>query len=178
MTRSEINGPQTSECRPACRLDRGDPVIVDEAVDKRRAVAIESRLRPVGQEADRNAGLPEAITPCFWYLERIERIHSARWPLSQVRWYPKMLRPKSIDQQMLATKGLAGDSVSASLRSQPPRPHCFRNGSLGPAASHRPAPGKCWNHCALHASEYGSLLRLIDNGYRMTQCSGGVRQGR
>jgi hypothetical protein len=28
-----------------------------------------------------------------------------------------MLRPKSIDQQMLATKGLAGDSVSASLRS-------------------------------------------------------------
>jgi hypothetical protein len=44
MTRSEINGPQTSECRPACRLDRGDPVIVDEAVDKRRAVAIESRL--------------------------------------------------------------------------------------------------------------------------------------
>ena len=136
------------------------------------------RLRPVGQEADRNAGLPEAITPCFWYLERIERIHSARWPLSQVRWYPKMLRPKSIDQQMLATKGLAGDSVSASLRSQPPRAHCFRNGSLGPAASHRPALGKCWNHCALHASEYGSQLRLIDNGYRMTQCSGGVRRGR
>jgi hypothetical protein len=79
MTRSEINGPQTSECRPACRLDRGDPVIVDEAVDKRRAVVIESRLRPVGQKADRNAG---------------------------------------------------------------------------------------------------SQLRLIDNGYRMTQCSGGVRQGR
>jgi hypothetical protein len=42
MTRSEINGRQTSECRPACRLDRRDPVIVDEQVDKRRAVAIES----------------------------------------------------------------------------------------------------------------------------------------
>jgi hypothetical protein len=100
----------------ACRLDRRDPVIVDEAVDKRRAVAIDS-LRPVGQEADRNAGLPDAITPCFWYLERLERIHSARCLLSQVRWYPTMLRPKSIDQQMLATKGLVGDSASPSLRS-------------------------------------------------------------
>jgi hypothetical protein len=40
-TRSEINGRQTSECRPACRLDRRDPVIVDEEVDKRRVVAIE-----------------------------------------------------------------------------------------------------------------------------------------
>jgi hypothetical protein len=44
VTRSEIKGRQTSECRPACRLDRRDPFIVDEAVDKRRAVAIESRL--------------------------------------------------------------------------------------------------------------------------------------
>jgi hypothetical protein len=35
--------------------------------------------------------------------------------MSRVRWYPTMLRPKSIDQQMLATKGLAGDSASASL---------------------------------------------------------------
>jgi hypothetical protein len=61
VTRSEIKGRQTSECRPACRLDRRDPFIVDEAVDKRRAVAIESRLRPVGQEADRNAGLPDGI---------------------------------------------------------------------------------------------------------------------
>jgi len=42
MTRSEINGWQTSECCPACRLDRHDPVIVDEEVDNRRAVAIES----------------------------------------------------------------------------------------------------------------------------------------
>jgi hypothetical protein len=56
MARSEINGRQTSECRSACRLDRREPVIVDEEVDKRRAVAIESRLRPVGQEADRNRG--------------------------------------------------------------------------------------------------------------------------
>jgi hypothetical protein len=40
---------------PPRRFDRRDPFIVDEEVDKRRAVAIKSRLGPTGQEADRNA---------------------------------------------------------------------------------------------------------------------------
>src|SRR5947209_7304620 len=32
VTRSEINGRQTGACRPACRLNRRDLVIVDEEV--------------------------------------------------------------------------------------------------------------------------------------------------
>ena len=111
MTRSDINGRQAGECGPVCRLDRRDPVIVDEEVDKRRAVAIESRPWPVGQEAGRNAGLPDAITLCFWYLERLERVHSAwRHCLGSAGILQRYA--KSIAQQMLATKGLTGGSAA------------------------------------------------------------------
>src|ERR1700752_2088858 len=40
--RSMAGRPANAECRRASRLDRRDPVIVDEEIDKRRAVAIES----------------------------------------------------------------------------------------------------------------------------------------
>jgi hypothetical protein len=86
------DGRQAGECQPACRLNRRDLVIVDEESDECRAVTIKSRPRPVGQEAGRKAGLPDAITPCFGYSERLERVHSAQWSLSRVRWYPTTLR--------------------------------------------------------------------------------------
>src|SRR4051794_10536773 len=83
MTGSEINCWRTGACRSACRLDCRDPVIVDEKVDKCRSVAIKSCPRPVGQEAGRNAGLSDPITLCFWHLERLEWVHSARWSLAR-----------------------------------------------------------------------------------------------
>jgi hypothetical protein len=48
VTRFEINCRQVRGCRRACRFDRGDQVIVDEDVDKCRAVTIKSCLGPTG----------------------------------------------------------------------------------------------------------------------------------
>jgi hypothetical protein len=48
VTRFEINCRQGDGYRPDCRFDRGDQVIVDEDVNKCRAVTIKSCLAPVG----------------------------------------------------------------------------------------------------------------------------------
>src|SRR5260370_15453417 len=104
----EINGGQLGRCRRTCWFDRSDPLIVDEEVDKCRAVAINSGFRPAGQEADRNASLPDPIALRFWHLERLEQVHSTRCSPSRVRWRSYNPAPKSIEQQILATEGLTG----------------------------------------------------------------------
>src|ERR1700758_477004 len=75
VTRFKINCRHVGGCRRAYRFDRCNLIIVDEEVDKCRAVAIESCFNAAGQEADRNAGLLDPIALRFWYLERPERIH-------------------------------------------------------------------------------------------------------
>ena len=84
----------------------GSIVIVDEEIDKCRTVAIKICLWPIGQEADRNAGLPNAITLRFGYLKRLERVHSARWSLSWVRWY-------STTARLLGKRMVAADKAVA-----------------------------------------------------------------
>jgi hypothetical protein len=108
VVRFEINGGGVGGCRRACRFDRSDPLIVDEEVDKCRVVAINSGFRPAGQEADRNASLPDPIALRFWHLERFEQVHRTRCSPSRGRWRSYNPAPKSIDQQMLATEGLTG----------------------------------------------------------------------
>jgi len=48
VTRFQINGWQVGGCRPACRINRSDPVLVDEQVDQCRAVTINILLRSDG----------------------------------------------------------------------------------------------------------------------------------
>src|SRR5580704_4819108 len=108
VVRLEINGRQVGGCRHPCWFDRSDLLIVNEEVDKCSAVAINSGFRPAGQEADRNASLPDPIALRFWHLERLEQVHRTRCSPSQGRWRSYNPAPKSIDQQMLETEGLTG----------------------------------------------------------------------
>src|SRR5580692_6987343 len=102
--RFEINGRQVGGSRHPCWFDRSDPLIVNEEVDKCSAVAINSGFRPAGQEADRNASLPDPIALHFRHLERLEQVHSTRCSPSWVRWRSYNPAPKSIEQWMLATE--------------------------------------------------------------------------
>ena len=68
----------------------------------------QQRFSAAGQEADRNASLPDPIALRFWHLERFEQVHSTRCSPSRGRRRSYNPAQKSIDQQMLATEGLTG----------------------------------------------------------------------
>ena len=57
-----------------------------------------------GQEAGRNASLPDPIAPHFWHLERLEQVHGNPVLTISRRWRSYNPVPKSLDQQMLADR--------------------------------------------------------------------------